>query len=102
MVQASLPEGVETAVKVLTREKISLELATRRIMKKLDLEPGAPAEKVKEARVHLMKDKCGKCSPCLIKNGCGKCSSCLDCPRANTRGQLQDQDLPACLEKSRY
>ena len=75
MVQASLPEGVETAFKWLTREKISLELAIRRIRKKLEI---VPAEKVREAQAHLMKDKCGKCDPCMIKNGCGECSSCLD------------------------
>ena len=64
--QASLPEGVETVVKALTREKTSLELAIRRIRKKLEI---APAEKVREAQAHLMKDKCGKCDPCMIKNG---------------------------------
>ena len=44
--QARLPEGVETVVKALAREKTSLELAIRRIRKKLGI---APAEKVREA-----------------------------------------------------
>ena len=64
MVQVSVLEGVETAVKVLTREKTSLELAIRRIGKKLEI---APAEKVREAQAHLMKDKCEKCDPYMIK-----------------------------------
>ena len=97
--QAILPEGVETAVKALTRRKTNLKLAIRRIRKKLEI---VIAEKAREAQAHLMKDKCGKCDPCMIKTGCRECSSCLDLPRASMPRQPQDQDLPACLAKSRY
>ena len=102
MAPASLPEGVETAVKAMTGAKTNLELAIRRVRKKLETVPGALGEKVEEGRVYLIKDKCGTCPPCLVKNTCGECSSCQDRPRANTRGHSQDQDLPACLEKARY
>ena len=102
MVPASLPEGVETAVKALKRAKTGLELATRRTRNKLERVPGVPGEKVKEGRVYLVKDKCGICPPCLVKNTCGECSSCQAQPGINTRRQLQEEDHPACLEKGRY
>ena len=98
MVPAVLPEGVEAAVKEMRKTRTSLDLIARKVKKKLAQVPG---ELRNNERVHLVREKCGKCQPCQVKDTCGTCGACQSHPGTSTRKQLQEQDHPACMEEHR-
>ena len=85
MAPADLPEGVQDALKNHKRIKTGLELAQRKVKKKLAEIPGA---EVAGQPIPLVKNKCGECQGCRVKNTCGTCRACQALPAASTRKQL--------------
>ena len=86
MAPVQLPEAVEAALKGHRRVTTGLELAQRKVRKKLEEEPGVNQNFILR-RLHgdniraqvsgrrrifyYVKDKCGECPGCLVQATCG-------------------------------
>ena len=116
MAPAQLPKAVEAALKGHRRVATGLELAQRKVRKKLEEEPGVNQNFIlrrlhgdniraqvpgRRQQIHYVKDKCGECPGCLVQATCGSCESCLALLAASTRSRLQEGEREACLEPSR-